>query len=135
MIVSSDIDPSPNLLHCLVLIPQTGAGGLKLVLAVNFTSAVFLFVKKTFIHCSAVSVVSVCLIFCLLFCVMFVSLKPLKWLLCFPAKYLLTCNLLWCFLFAKYKNDALTFATLCLLGKYKTFHYSNNIFFGCIFEL
>lgn len=30
MIVSSDIDPSTNALHCLVLIPQTGAGGLKL---------------------------------------------------------------------------------------------------------
>ena len=49
MIVSSDIDPSPNLLHCLVLIPQTGAGGLKLVLAVNFTRALF-FICKENIH-------------------------------------------------------------------------------------
>lgn len=49
MIVSSDIDPSPNLLHCLVLIPQTGARGLKLVLAVYFTGAVF-FICQENIH-------------------------------------------------------------------------------------
>lgn len=49
MIVSSDIDSSPNLLHCLVLIPQTGARGLKLVLAVYFTGAVF-FICQENIH-------------------------------------------------------------------------------------
>lgn len=60
MIVSSDIDPSPNLLHCLVLIPQTGAGGLKLVLAVNFTGAGF-FICQENIHAALSRVSSACL--------------------------------------------------------------------------
>lgn len=43
MIVSSDIDPSPQPAPIrLVLISQTGARGLKLVLAVIFTVAVFI---------------------------------------------------------------------------------------------
>lgn len=59
MIVSSDIDRSPNLLYCLILIPQTGARGLKLVLAVNFTAAVFICQEN--IHTMLSRVSSACL--------------------------------------------------------------------------
>lgn len=79
MIVSSDIDPSPNLLHCLILIPQVSAGGLKLVLAVHFTG-VFICLEN--IHALLSHVSTPCLSD-YLSAALFVLLKLLEWLCMF----------------------------------------------------
>lgn len=73
--------------------------------AVNFIGAVFLFVKKTFMHCSAVSVLPhPAMIICLRD--VHTSESPLIFSFFYTSmKYLFSCYLLGCFLFAYYKCD------------------------------